>query len=172
MYSNVYVGLPRWLSGKESACQCRRHKRHGFDPWVRKIPWSRKWQPTPVFLPGKVHGPRSLVGYSSWDCREVDTTEPLSTCVYSSINYNSMICKQLNCSSTDEWVKTMYVCMMLSDISQTEANTVWCHLHMESKEYNKLVNITKKKQTLRYREQTSGYQWEEGSGRGNIVAGD
>ena len=41
--------LPRWLSGKESACQCRRH---GFDPWVRKILWRRKWQPTPVFLPG------------------------------------------------------------------------------------------------------------------------
>ena len=43
-------------SGEEAACQCRRRKRHGFDPWVRKIPWRRKWQPTPVFLPGKSHG--------------------------------------------------------------------------------------------------------------------
>ena len=43
-------GLPWWLRGKESICQCRRH---GFDPWVVKIPWRRKWQPTPVFLPGK-----------------------------------------------------------------------------------------------------------------------
>ena len=41
--------LPWWLSSKESACQCRRHQ---FNPWVRKIPWRRKWQPTPVFLPG------------------------------------------------------------------------------------------------------------------------
>ena len=41
----------------------RRHKRHGFDPWVRKIPWTRKWQPTSVFLPGKFHGQRSLAGY-------------------------------------------------------------------------------------------------------------
>ena len=41
--------------GKESACQCRRWKRCGFDPWVGKIPWRRKWQPTPVFLPGKSH---------------------------------------------------------------------------------------------------------------------
>ena len=41
-------------SGKKSACQCRRRKRHRFDPWVRKIPWRRKWQPTPVFLPGKI----------------------------------------------------------------------------------------------------------------------
>ena len=44
----------RWLSGKESACQCRRRKRHRFDPWVGKIPSSRKWQPTPIFLPGKI----------------------------------------------------------------------------------------------------------------------
>ena len=45
-------------SGKESACQCRRCKRRGFDPWVGKIPWRRKWQPTPVFLPGKSHEQR------------------------------------------------------------------------------------------------------------------
>ena len=41
-------------------------RRCGFDPWVRKIPWRRKWQPTTVFLPGEFHGQRSLVGYSSW----------------------------------------------------------------------------------------------------------
>ena len=45
-------GLPRWHSGKESACQCRRCKRCRFYPWVKKILWSRKWQPTPVLLPG------------------------------------------------------------------------------------------------------------------------
>ena len=54
-------GLPWWLSGKESTCQCRRP---GFDPWAKKIPWRRKWQLTPVFLPGKFHRQRSLVGYS------------------------------------------------------------------------------------------------------------
>ena len=58
-YNNV--GLPLWLSGNESACQCRRG---GFDPWIGKIPLRRKWQPTPVFLPGKSHGQRSLAGYS------------------------------------------------------------------------------------------------------------
>ena len=47
----VYMGLPWWLSGKESACQCKRCRSHGFNPWVRKILWRRKWQPTPVFLP-------------------------------------------------------------------------------------------------------------------------
>ena len=42
-----------------------------FDPLVGKIPWRRKWQPTPVFLPGKPHGQRSLVGYSPWGCQRV-----------------------------------------------------------------------------------------------------
>ena len=49
--------------------------RPGFDFWVGKIPWRRKWQPTPVFLPGKFHGQRSLAGYSSWGCKESDMTE-------------------------------------------------------------------------------------------------
>ena len=44
----------------------RRRRRHRCSPWVRKIPWRRKWQPTPVFLPGESHGQRSLVGYSPW----------------------------------------------------------------------------------------------------------
>ena len=57
-------GLPRYTSGKERACQFRRHKTHRFDPWVRKIPWRRAWQPTPVFLPGESHGWKSLAGYS------------------------------------------------------------------------------------------------------------
>ena len=59
--SIVIMGLPRWLSGKESPCQCRRPR---LGPWVGKIPWRRKWQPTPVFLPGKSHGQRSLAIYS------------------------------------------------------------------------------------------------------------
>ena len=62
-------GLPRWLSGKESTCQCRRHKRLGFNSWVGVVPWKRKWQPTPVFLCGKSQGQRSLAGYRPWDCR-------------------------------------------------------------------------------------------------------
>ena len=50
-------------SGKEPACQCKRQKRFRFDPWVRRIPQRREWQPTPVFLPGESHGQRNLVGY-------------------------------------------------------------------------------------------------------------
>ena len=61
------LGLPCWLSGKESACHCR----CAFNPWVRKISWSRIWQPTPVFLPGEFHEQRSLVGYSPWGRKRV-----------------------------------------------------------------------------------------------------
>ena len=53
-------------------------RRPGFDPWVGKIPWRRKWQLTPVFFPGESHGQRSLVGYSPWGHKESDTTEQLT----------------------------------------------------------------------------------------------
>ena len=64
--------LPGWLGGKEPICQCRRC---GLDPWVGKIPWRRKWQPTPIFLPGKSHGQRSLAGYSPWGSKELSTAK-------------------------------------------------------------------------------------------------
>ena len=54
------------------------HKRLRFDPWVRKIPWRRAWQPLPVFLPGESQGQRSLEGYSPGGCTESDTAEQLS----------------------------------------------------------------------------------------------
>ena len=69
------MGFPDSASGKEPACQLRRHKRHGSDPWVGKIPWKRTWQLTAVFLPGKLDGQRSLAGYSPWGRKESDTTE-------------------------------------------------------------------------------------------------
>ena len=62
----TYMGFPTWLSSKESACQYSRHRRHEFSPWIKKIPWRRQCQPTPVFLPGKSHGQRGLVGYRAW----------------------------------------------------------------------------------------------------------
>ena len=75
----TWDGIPRWCSGKVSTCQCRRHRRCGFDPWVRKVLWRRKWQPTPVFLPGKFHGQKNLVVYSPRGHKESDTTGQLST---------------------------------------------------------------------------------------------
>ena len=60
--------FPKWLIGKESVCQW---KRRGFNLWIGKTPWRRKWQPTLVFLPGKSHGQRSLVGYCPWGRKRV-----------------------------------------------------------------------------------------------------
>ena len=65
VYTSAH-GLPSGVSGEEPICQCRRCKRHGFNPWVGKILWRRKWQPTALFLPGKSHRQKSLVGCSIW----------------------------------------------------------------------------------------------------------
>ena len=61
-------GFRGGASGKEFTCQRKRYQRSRFDPWVRTIPWSREWQPTPACLPGKFHGQRSAAGYSPWGC--------------------------------------------------------------------------------------------------------
>ena len=82
-------GPPRWYSDEESVCQCRRCKRLRFYPRVGKILWRRKWKPTPVFLPGESHGQRSLVGYSPWGCKELDTTELLSAYTYTHTHTNT-----------------------------------------------------------------------------------
>ena len=65
------LGLPWWLRWLRVCLQFRRPR---FDPWVWKIPWRRKWLPTPVFLPGKSQGQRSLEGYSLWGHKEWDMT--------------------------------------------------------------------------------------------------
>ena len=63
--------------GSEGKVSCLQSGRPGFSPWVGKILWRRKWQPTPVLLPGKFHRRRSLIGYSPWDRKESDRTEQL-----------------------------------------------------------------------------------------------
>ena len=77
-------GFPGGTRDKEPACQCRRHKRCKFSPWIRMIPWRRAWQPTPIFLPGKSHGQRSPVGYSPGDHKELDITEAAQHIVHHS----------------------------------------------------------------------------------------
>ena len=101
--------LPRWLSVRESTCQCRRHRRCRFDPWVGQIPWRGKWQPVPVFLPRKFHGQRSLEGYSPWGHKESDTTEglnnnmywqhsPLAAAAAKSLQSCLILCDPIDCS--------------------------------------------------------------------------
>ena len=67
------MGSPGGSDGKESACNAG--DPGSFNPWARKIPWRREWLSTPVFLPGEFHGQRSLVGYSPWDHKQLDTSE-------------------------------------------------------------------------------------------------
>ena len=66
-------GFPGGSVGKESACSMG-----DLDSWVRKSPWRRKWQPTPVFLPREFQGQRNLLGYSPWGHKELDMTERLT----------------------------------------------------------------------------------------------
>ena len=81
-YIAILMNFPGGSDGKNICLQCGRP---GFKPWVGKIPWRRKWQPTPVFLPGKSHGRMSLAGYSPWGFKELDTTERLHFCHFNNI---------------------------------------------------------------------------------------
>ena len=73
--SSLLISLSCGTSGTDPASQGRRHKRHGFNPWVGKIPCRGRRQPIPGFLPGESHGQRSLVGYSPRGHKEADRTE-------------------------------------------------------------------------------------------------
>ena len=72
-------GFPSSPNGKKPACQYKRCKRHGFDPWVGEVCWRRKWPPTPVFWPAESHGQRNLASYSPRGHEESDTTEHTHT---------------------------------------------------------------------------------------------
>ena len=85
----AWRGFTWWLRDKEICLQCRRP---GFDPWVRKIPWRREWQPSPVFLPGESQGQRILEGYGPQGCKESDMTEQLST-LFHTPHFYSKQCK-------------------------------------------------------------------------------
>ena len=83
-WHNTY-GLPGWLSGTESTCQCRRYRRGRFDSWIWKFSWRKKWQPTPESLLGKIPWTESPSMLQSLGLKESDMTERMSTHIY---NYN------------------------------------------------------------------------------------
>ena len=117
MSKSVVAGLPQWLSGKEPICQS---KRPGFDPWVGKIPWRRKWQHTPVFLPGKSYGQRSLAGYSQVKvtqlcltlCDPMDCSPPGSS-VHGILQLKILECVAISFSRASSWPRdwTRVFCM-------------------------------------------------------------
>ena len=111
-------GLPKWHSGKEFTCQFRRCNRSRLDPWVGKIPWSRKWQSAPGFLPGESHGWRSLVGYSPWGRKESDTTERLHFLLP---HLCPQVCDLYLCLPANRCISTIFldsvcVCVLIYDI--------------------------------------------------------
>ena len=85
-HDKLNKGFPGGTGGEEPACQCRRQKRHGFDPWVGNIPCRMAWKPTPVFLPAESHGQRSLVGYNPRAAKSWTQLKQIST--YASWTYN------------------------------------------------------------------------------------
>ena len=108
-----YLGFPGRTSGKESACQCRRCKRCRFYPWVRKVPWSRKWQPTLVFLPRKSQGQRSLVVYSPWE-NNLTYLKPVN--IFEKVNMNLGVILSILWTLSSYW--------LLSISSNVSGNTV------------------------------------------------
>ena len=85
------MGSPGGVSGKEPSCQFRRHNRCSCDPWIRKTPWRREWLPTPVFLPGELHGQRSLVDCSPWGCKQSNTTKQLTVSLHFTGDINTTL---------------------------------------------------------------------------------
>ena len=108
------MGLPRF-SDKESPCQCRIC---GFHPWVKKISWRRKWQPTPVFLPGKSHVQRNSVGYTPWGQKELDTTKE---------QQKELRLNLLSLHPTDSSYLNRYLSILLKN--QRERFLLACFLH-------------------------------------------
>ena len=101
------------------SCECRRQERCWFDPWVIKIAWRRKWQPTPVFLPRKSHGQRTLVGYSPWGQKSLTPLKLPSTQQLHSIQHLGRVFVTTQILITvNRW-----------DIIHTEKGSCLCLLH-------------------------------------------
>ena len=79
LFSSPYRGFPSGTTDKEPSCQCKRRKRHGFDPGVRKVHWVSAWTPTPVFSLEDPGEQRSLAGHRPWGHKESDTLTQVST---------------------------------------------------------------------------------------------
>ena len=124
-------GFPGGASGKEPTCQCRRCKRLGFSPWVGKIPWRRKWHPTPIFLPGESHGWRSLVGCSPRSHKELDATDRLSrrTPILGAFLLMSMMASSL----IDAFLVTQ--CPSLSFFMSFALESIWSHTKFVSPDF-------------------------------------
>ena len=94
-------------------------QRSKFDPWIGKIPWRGKWQPTPVLMPGEFHGPRSLVGYSPWGCKKLEMTEGINS------NKSDHECNACNKIQTLQWLTEPDVTATFASFSHSHSQSHW-----------------------------------------------
>ena len=104
---SCFKGLPRCLTGKESACQCRRHV---LDPWVGKISWRRAWQPTPVFLPGESHGRGAWQATVHRVTKSQTQPKWLRTCTHTWLLYNVALVSVVQGSESVTCIHTSLPC--------------------------------------------------------------
>ena len=115
----IYLKETKTLICKDTCTQC--HSR--FDPCVRTIPWSRKWQPTPVILPGKSHGQRSPVGCHPWGRRESDTDwAHTHTMLIAALFTVARLWKPTMCPSIDKQIKKLWCSYTLEYSSAMKKN--------------------------------------------------
>ena len=100
-FYSVSSQLPWWLRWYRIYLQCRRSE---FNPWVGMIPWRREWLPTPLFLPGEIHGQRSLVGYRQWNHKESDMTEWLTLSLSLFTFLHSLLWRSCVCVLSHVWL--------------------------------------------------------------------
>ena len=116
-YTCIHAG---GCSGEEPSCQCRKHKRHGFHPWIGKIFWWRKWQPPPPLQYSCLdypHGQRSWVGYSPWDLRVGHDWATKPTLILSQTPFPSRLARY--------WVKFLVLCNWLLLVIHFEYSSVY-----------------------------------------------
>ena len=116
------------------------------DPWVGKILWSRKWQPIPVFLPGKSHRQRSLAGYSPWDCKESGMTERLSTHLFTELHQVLGVAGRILRCGTPTLSCSMWDLVPWPGIKPVPPQLgVWCLKHWTTREVPPIVFLRMKK---------------------------
>ena len=120
------------VSCKEPTCQCRRHRRCGFDPWIGKVPWRNKWQPTPVFLPGRIPWTEEPEGLQSMGLYRVGH------------DWSDLACTRLLKELCVAWISLLfkvyfyllYVCCKKQTIVETDHS--WFHLPTKSCKNNQV----------------------------------
>ena len=149
-----------WLSGREPACQFRESKRHRFNPWVWKIPWSRKWQPTPILLPGKFHGqgPGRL---QSMGTRLSKNAHPSCAAIWrvlpgSKVVMGSVICfpsfrlTVLHSLLPRAWKQSFHIFCPFPYL-RTARKQVWCQLlYYGQRQKATLTNLRERKKSMRW----------------------